>query len=162
MPDKGLYSFAVKTIDGQDRPIADYRGKVLLIVNVASYCGYTPQYEGLEKIYKKYKSKGLRILAFPANEFAKEEPGTDPEIKEFCRSNYHVSFDLFSKIVAKGKPIHPLYQYLTTQTDFKGEIRWNFDKFLADRKGDVAARFEPATEPDDPQLTGKIEELLGS
>lgn len=159
-PEK-LYSFKMKTIDGQERPLSDYKGQVLLIVNVASQCGFTPQYEGLEALFGKYKDKGLRILAFPANEFGRQEPGTDAEIKEFCRLNYGVSFDLFSKIVVKGAGQHPLYAYLTKDSPFPGDIGWNFSKFLVDRNGKVAGRFDPPVDPLSRNLVKAIEALLG-
>ena len=126
--------------------LASYKGKVLLIVNTASQCGLTPQYKDLEAMYEKYKDQGFEILAFPANEFGKQEPGTNEEIKEFCSTKYKVSFPLFSKIVVKGKGIDPLFEFLTsdaTNPKFAGEIKWNFNKFLVNRKGEVIARFEP-------------------
>ena len=138
-------------------------GKVLLIVNTASQCGLTPQYKGLEEIYQKYKDQGFEVLAFPANEFGSQEPGTDVQIKEFCSTKYKVSFPLFSKIVVKGKGIHPLYEYLTSEkTDpkFAGPIGWNFAKFLVNRKGEVIARFEPGTKPESADVTGAIEKAL--
>jgi glutathione peroxidase len=137
---------------------------VLLIVNTASQCGFTPQYEGMESIYEKYKGQGFKVLAFPANEFGHQEPGSDAEIKSFCSSNYHVTFPLFSKIVVKGKGIHPLYHFLTSpETDpkFSGPIPWNFSKFLVNRKGEVIARFQPDDEPESPKVTQAIETALG-
>lgn len=153
----------VKDIDGKEVDLSTYKGDVLLIVNVASKCGNTPQYKPMEEIYKKYKDKGFEILAFPANEFGKQEPGTDAEIKEFCTSNYNVTFPVFSKIVVKGQGINPVYKFLTSkQTDpkFAGDIGWNFAKFLVNRKGEVIARFEPKTQPDSPEITGAIEKAL--
>lgn len=151
----------VKTIDGDDVNLAsEYKGKVLLIVNTASKCGYTPQYEGLEKVYRKYKDKGFAVLAFPANEFGKQEPGTNPQIKEFCTSNYDVSFPLFSKIVVKGEGIHPLYKQLTTAEGYSGDIPWNFAKFLIGKDGQIAARFKPGDAPESQTVTAAIEKAL--
>lgn len=157
-----VLSHTVKDIDGKDVNLADYKGKVVLIVNTASKCGLTSQYETLEEIYKKYKDKGLVVLAFPANEFGQQEPGTNPEIKEFCKNRFSVSFPLFSKIVVKGKDIHPLYKQLTTAEGFKGEIGWNFAKFLLNRNGEVIARFAPDVTPDDEKITEAIEKALAS
>jgi glutathione peroxidase len=158
-----VLDFTVKDIDGKDVSLAKYQGKVLLIVNTASQCGYTPQYKELQEIYQKYKDQGLEILAFPANEFGAQEPGSDEQIKQFCTTRYKVSFPLFSKIVVKGKGIHPLYDYLTSEaTDpgHAGPIPWNFAKFLVNRKGDVIARFEPGVKPDAPELTAVVEKAL--
>ena len=160
MAPTGFYQFTMKTIDGKEKPLAEYKGKVLLVVNVASMCGNTPQYKSLESMYEKYKDKGLVVLGFPANEFGKQEPGKDEEIKKFCDTNYHVTFDMFSKIVVKGEGINPLYKYLTTETPFKGDIGWNFAKFLVDRDGNVVARYEPKLDPLTPQVVDKVEELL--
>ena len=153
----------MKDIDGKDVPLAKFQGKVLLIVNTASQCGYTPQYKGLQEIYQKYKDQGFEILAFPANEFGAQEPGTDDQIKQFCSSNYKVGFPLFSKIVVKGKSIHPLYEFLTSEaTDPKhaGPIPWNFAKFLVNRKGEVVSRFQPGVKPESPELDSAIEKAL--
>ena len=158
-----VLNIQVKDIDGQDVNLSRYKGKVLLIVNTASQCGYTPQYQGLEDLYEKYKAKGLEVLAFPANEFGRQEPGTNAEIKSFCKTRYDVSFPLFSKIVVKGEGIHPLYQLLTSpESDpkFAGEIPWNFTKFLVDRQGRVIARFAPDDEPESPKVTQAIEAAL--
>ncbi len=155
-----IYEFTMKTIDGVDRSLSVYKGKVLLVVNVASQCGYTPQYEDLEATYRKYAEKGLMVLGFPANNFGAQEPGSDAEIKEFCKLNYDVTFDLFSKISVKGEGQHPLYRYLTQETPFKGEVRWNFQKYLVDRKGNVAAMFPTRVKPSDREVVQKIEELL--
>ena len=153
----------VKNIDGKEVKLADaYKGKVLLIVNTASKCGLTPQYEGLEKVYKKYHSKGFEVLAFPANEFGKQEPGTDSQIKEFCKSNYEVSFPLFSKIVVKGEGIHPLYKELTSSEGYKGDIAWNFAKFLVGKNGEIVARFEPRESPESEKVTAAIEKALAN
>jgi glutathione peroxidase len=155
-----LYSFSVKTIDGEDRSLSAYKGKVLLIVNVASKCGYTRQYEGLEKLYEQYKDQGLMVLGFPANNFLWQEPGSDAEIKEFCSATYGVSFDMFSKISVKGSDQHPLYAYLTEESPEKGSVKWNFQKYLVDRTGRVVAKYAPATEPLDKELVQKVEVLL--
>ena len=150
----------MKNIDGKDVALSDYGGKVLLIVNTASKCGYTPQYGPLEELYNRYRDRGLRILAFPANNFGAQEPGTDKEIKEFCTSTYDVTFDLFSKISVKGEDMHPLYAWLTKDSPFPGEIRWNFTKFLVDAGGHVVARFETKTDPLADTVIEQIEELL--
>lgn len=156
-------SFTMKDIKGKEVQLADYKGKVVLMVNVASKCGLTPQYEQLQGIYEKYKAKGLVVMGFPANEFGKQEPGTNEEILEFCTTNYSVSFPMFSKIVVKGEGIHDLYKFLTeesTNRGFAGEIKWNFTKFLIDRNGEVVARFEPKTKPDNPEVIAAIERAL--
>jgi glutathione peroxidase len=158
--DSKIYTFTMKDIDGKELSLAHYKGKVLLVVNVASQCGNTPQYKPLEETYQKYHAKGFEILGFPANEFGHQEPGSDKEIKDFCDLNYHVTFPMFSKIVVKGDGINPLYQYLTTETDFKGEIGWNFAKFLVDRQGHVIARYSPKTQPEDKQVIADIEKAL--
>ena len=155
-----IYSFEMKSIDGKPVSLSAYKGNVLLIVNVASLCGFTPQYDALETLYQRYKDKGLKILAFPANNFGEQEPGGDGEIKAFCRTKFSVSFDLFSKISVKSADIHPLYQFLTRESGLPGEIPWNFSKFLLDREGKVVARYGPSTEPLSKTLTNKIEELL--
>jgi glutathione peroxidase len=158
-----VLDFHVKDIDGKDVELAKYKGKVLLVVNTASRCGLTPQYKELETLYENNKDKGFEILAFPANEFGKQEPGSNEDIKEFCSSKYNVTFPLFSKIVVKGKGIDPLYDYLTskeTNPKFAGEIKWNFNKFLVNKKGEVIARFEPKVQPSSKEVTSKIEEAL--
>ena len=176
----------IKTIKGQDSSLAAYKGKVLLIVNVASKCGLTPQYEGLERIYKKYKAQGFEVLGFPANNFMGQEPGTNAEIVEFCKSSYDVSFPLFQKISVKGDNQHPLYAALThssvavqgsSEASFvkkmafrilgginkkATDISWNFEKFLVDRSGKVVARFSPTVKPEEAALTAAIEKLLKS
>jgi glutathione peroxidase len=157
--------FAVKDIDGKDVNLSDYRGKVVLIVNVASKCGYTPQYEGLEALYTSYSDRGFVIIGFPANNFKSQEPGTDAEIKAFCTSKYSVTFPMMSKISVKGDDKHPLYKFLTedpTAGDFKGDIGWNFTKFLVDRNGNVMARFATKTKPSDPSLVAAVEEALNA
>ena len=158
--DTSVYNFRMKTIDGKDKSLSDYKGDVLLIVNVASFCGNTPQYKNLESLYESYKDKGFKILAFPANNFGAQEPGTNDEIKTFCDNTYHVTFDLFSKISVKGDDQHPLYHYLTTGTDFKGDIGWNFAKFLVDRHGKVVARYAPKKIPTDDDVVSMIKELI--
>lgn len=157
-----IYSFTMKTIDGKDKPLSDYKGRVLVVVNTASLCGFTPQYDSLQALYEKYKDQGLRVLAFPANEFGKQEPGSDSEIQEFCRTRYSVGFDLFSKIVVKGEGIHPLYRFLTQSSGHNGEISWNFTKFLVSKDGTVAARFDPTVDPVSAKFEAKVSELLGA
>ncbi len=157
---KSIYDFTMKTIDGEDRPLSMYKGKVLLIVNVASKCGYTPQYEGLQGLYEKYRSRGLMILGFPSNNFMHQEPGSDAEIKEFCSTTYGVTFDMFSKIEVKGSDQHPLYQFITSQPSVEGPVKWNFQKYLVSRKGEFRAKFPSKTEPFDSELTGIVEQLL--
>jgi len=160
-----IYDFEMKDIDGNQVPLSQFKDKVILIVNVASKCGNTPQYQGLQEIYSKYKEKGFVILGFPANNFRQQEPGTDAEIKEFCTVNYGVQFPMFSKISVLGEDIHPLYRFLTsTETDpkFAGDIRWNFDKFLVDKHGTIINRFHPKIKPQDPELITAIETALSS
>ena len=160
---KSVLDFKVKDIDGKDVDLSKFKGDVLLIVNTASKCGYTPQYEGLESLYEKNKDKGFQVLAFPANEFGKQEPGTNDEIKTFCKSKYSVKFPMFAKIVVKGDGIHPVYQFLTSkETDpkFAGEIPWNFTKFLVNRKGEVVARFSPKDEPDSPKVVEAVQAAI--
>jgi glutathione peroxidase len=158
-----VLDFQVQNIEHKPVDLSRYKGEVLLIVNTASQCGFTPQYEGMEAVYEKYKSRGFEVLAFPANEFGQQEPGTDAEIKSFCSTKYNVTFPLFAKIVVKGEAIHPLYRFLTspeTNPKFAGAISWNFAKFLVNRKGEVIARFEPDEEPESAKLTGAIEAAL--
>lgn len=160
---QSVLDFTVKSNDGQDVDLSNYKGDVLLIVNTASQCGYTPQYEGLQDLYEKYKDRGLKVLAFPANEFGGQEPGSDAEIRAFCTNRYNVTFPLFSKIVVKGEGQHPLYRFLTskeTNGEFGGEIPWNFTKFLVDREGRVIARFAPKDAPESPQVVSAIEKAL--
>src|SRR6202050_185479 len=158
----GIYSFTLNSIDGKPAPLADYKGKVVLIVNVASQCGYTPQYTALEAIYEKYKDQGFVILGFPANNFGAQEPGTNEEIKTFCTRKFSVTFPMYSKISVKGADQAPLYTYLTkeTGTGIAGDIKWNFTKFLVDREGKVIQRFEPAVTPDSKEVTAAIEKQL--
>jgi glutathione peroxidase len=155
-----LYSFTMKTIDGNDKKLSDYKGKVLMIVNVASKCGHTPQYKGLEALYEKYKDQGFMILGFPANNFFSQEPGTNEEIKTFCSLNYGVTFDMFSKISVKGDDQHPLYHYLTEESPVPGAVKWNFQKYLVDRKGNVVDKFSPGTEPTEKEVIAEIEKLV--
>ena len=160
-----VLDFKMKDIDGNDVKLKKYKGNVLLVVNVASKCGYTPQYEGLQATYAKYKDKGFYVLGFPANNFGGQEPGTATEIKEFCASKYHVTFPMFAKISVKGDDQDPLYSFLTskeTNPDFAGDIKWNFSKFLVDRGGKVVARFEPKDKPDSLEVTAAIEKYLAA
>jgi glutathione peroxidase len=178
---KALYEIPVKTIDGQETNLGEYKDKVLLVVNVASKCGLTPQYEGLQKLYSQYHDKGLEILGFPANNFMGQEPGTEEEIKDFCDTNFNVQFPLFSKISVKGDDQNPLYKYLTEtkpETDvndgvfeekLKGygsvrsapnEVLWNFEKFLIGKNGEIVARFAPDVTAEDARLVEKVKEEL--
>ena len=178
-----LATIPLRRIDGTPTTLADFQGKVLLIVNVASKCGLTPQYDALEKLYETYRDRGLEILGFPANEFGAQEPGTNAEIQEFCRLNFGVQFPMFEKIVVKGEGIHPLYQALTQavpKADDLGDdtfakklagygithenprdIMWNFEKFLVNRRGEVVGRYAPSVTPDHPELVKAIEAQLG-
>lgn len=161
--EKGMYEFTMKDIDGNDVSLEKYKGSVVMLVNVASRCGLTPQYEGLQAIYDKYKDRGFTVLGFPANNFMGQEPGTEAEIKEFCSLNYNVGFPMFSKISVKGTDQHPLYRFLThpeTNPGFDGDITWNFEKFLADRDGKIIARFSPRTVPTDAEVIEKLEAAL--
>jgi glutathione peroxidase len=158
-----VLNFKMKSLTGKDVDLSKYKGKVVLMVNVASQCGLTPQYEGLEDLHEKYADKGLAILGFPANEFGKQEPGTDAEISEFCKENYGVKFDMFSKVVVKGEGQCPLYKFLTSQeTDpkYPGDIKWNFEKFLISRDGQIVKRFEPKVTPESPEVVTAIEAEL--
>lgn len=147
---QSIYDFKVKTIEGKETTLETYKGKVMLIVNVASKCGYTPQYEGLEVLYKKYKEKGFVVLGFPCNQFASQEPGSEEQIQNFCHVNFGVTFPLFAKIKVNGEQTHPLYRYLKSQQPgFLGSesIKWNFTKFLVDKEGKVIERFGSSTKP---------------
>jgi len=178
---KNIYDFSLNKIDGTKSSLSEYKGKVLLIVNVASKCGLTKQYDGLEKIFEKYQEKGFFVLGFPANEFLSQEPGTNEEIQEFCRTKFGVKFPMYEKIVVKGKGQHPLYEYLTTEkkdatlkpngTLFERllsknllgsahDIKWNFEKFLISRSGKILERFSPELDPTDPLITKAIEKAL--
>ncbi len=161
-PAPTIYNFTMKTIDGKDQTLADFKGKAVLIVNTASLCGHTPQYRSLETLYKQYKDQGFVVLAFPENNFKNQEPGTDEEIKKFCDLNYHVTFPIFSKISVKGDDIAPLYQYLTTQSGFNGPITWNFNKFLINPQGQVVARFDSKIDPLDSQVVEEIRKALST
>lgn len=155
-----VYDFTMNDIDGKPTPLNKYRGKVLLLVNTASKCGNTPQYSDLEAIYEKYQDRGLEVLAFPANNFGQQEPGTNQEIKGFCLTKYSVTFPLFSKISVKGDDKHPLYRYLTEQSPFPGEVEWNFQKYLVDRSGKVIARYHHRTKPLSDEIVKEIETAL--
>lgn len=178
-----LQTIPLKTIDGKDASLGDYAGKVALVVNVASKCGLTPQYDGLEKLYEAYRDQGLVVLGFPANDFSGQEPGANDEIADFCRTNFSVRFPMFEKITVAGPNKHPLYQALTTTAppvtgdaesfrerlrgygmtpNAEPEVLWNFEKFLIDKDGAVAARFAPTTAPDDAALVGAIETALAA
>lgn len=177
-----IYDFSVKKIDGTSVELQEFKDRVLLVVNVASKCGLTPKYEGLEKLHKEYQDKGLVVLGFPANEFLAQEPGTNTEIQEFCRMNYGVEFPLFEKIVVKGEGQHPLYKFLTTQkpeatvkpggtlldrlgskgllSGTTNDIKWNFEKFLINKKGQVVGRYSPELDPLDPLILEAIKKEL--
>ncbi len=162
-PNKGIYSFTLDNIEGQPVRLSQYRGKVLMLVNVASKCGYTPQYAGLESLYKKYQGRGLVVVGIPANNFASQEPGTNAEIKRFCSNRHNVSIPMMSKVSVLGPDQNPLYTYLTDRSinpQIGGDIQWNFTKFLFNRNGRPVARFEPAVTPDSPQITAAIESAL--
>ena len=159
---QSVLDFTLKSIDGREQPLSAYRGKVLLLVNVASRCGLTPQYQGLEEIYEKYRGQGFEVLGFPANDFAGQEPGTDAEIQQFCSTRYQVSFPLFSKISVKGAGQHPLYRFLTRDTAFPGDVEWNFGKFLVGRDGAVIARFNPQVAPAAGEVVSAIEGALAA
>jgi glutathione peroxidase len=159
-----VYDFTMKSIDGQPVSLKTYSGKVVLLVNVASRCGFTPQYAGLEALYEKYKDRGLVIVGIPANNFGSQEPGTNEEIKKFCSSKYNVSFPMMAKVSVLGDDKTPLYQFLTDKSQdpqFGGDIKWNFTKFLVDRKGNLVARFEPNVTPDSPEVQAAVESALG-
>jgi glutathione peroxidase len=157
---KNILDLSVKTMDGSEIKLSDYKGKVLMIVNVASKCGYTSQYEGLETIYKKYKDKGFEILAFPCNDFGGQEPGTNEEIMTFCESKYNVTFKLFDKIKVLGENKSSLYERLTENSDPSGDIDWNFEKFIIDKNGDISGRYRSKVKPDSDEIIKMIEEKL--
>ncbi|MGA2612677.1 MAG: glutathione peroxidase [Spirochaetia bacterium] len=160
-----IYDFVMKDTGGVEVPLSRFKGKVLLFVNVASKCGFTPQYEGLQSLYDRYREKGFEILGFPANDFLWQEPGTDQEILQFCSTKYGVSFPLFSKITVKGRNIHPLYRFLTekeTNPDFSGKITWNFNKFLIDRVGRIVNRFDSKVEPLDQRMIEAVEAAVNA
>lgn len=157
-----VYDFTLNDIDGKPVSLSQFRGKVLLLINTASFCGNTPQYTDLEKMYEQYQEKGFEILAFPANNFGQQEPGTNAEIKTFCYTKYSLSFPLFSKISVKGDDKHPLYRYLTEQSPFPGEVEWNFQKYLVDRSGKVVARYPHRTKPLAPEIVQDVERVLAA
>jgi glutathione peroxidase len=159
-PVPAALNFTMKSLSGEDVSLTQYQGKVILMVNTASKCGYPPQYEGLEAIYNRYKDKGFVILGFPANNFAQQEPGTDKDIAEFCKANYGVSFPMFSKISVLNPDKAPLYKYLTTTAKPAGEVKWNFEKFLIGRDGQIVARYISAIEPQSDAITQAIEKEL--
>jgi len=161
--DKPLYGFELNDIEGNPVKLGNFSGDVLLLVNVASKCGYTKQYAGLQALYEKYKDQGLVVMGFPANDFGAQEPGTNEEIQTFCTTNFGVTFPMFAKITVKGDGIAPLYEFLTssaTNPDFAGDIQWNFTKFLVDRKGNVVGRYASKVEPLSDELTADIEKAL--
>jgi glutathione peroxidase len=163
--DKTVYDFTLNSIDGQPTALSTFKGKVVLLVNVASRCGYTPQYAGLEALYEKYKDRGFVIVGIPANNFGAQEPGTNEEIKTFCTAKYHVTFPMMAKVSVKGADITPLYAFLTDKSanpGTGGEIGWNFTKFLVGPDGKVVARFDSKVEPDSKALTSAVEKALAS
>jgi glutathione peroxidase len=158
-----VYDFTMDSIDRKPMPLSDFKGKVILLVNVASRCGYTPQYTGLEALYEKYKDRGFVIIGVPANNFGGQEPGTNEEIKTFCKSKYSVTFPMMAKVSVKGADTTPLYQFLTapeTDSKFAGEIKWNFTKFLVGKDGTILNRFESKVTPDDPHVIAAVEQAL--
>ncbi|MBI1814813.1 MAG: glutathione peroxidase [Deltaproteobacteria bacterium] len=158
-----LYDFTATTIDGDKRSLRDYAGKAVLVVNVASQCGLTPHYAGLQELHKNYGDRGLVVLGFPCNQFGNQEPGTEKEVKTFCETKFGVTFPMFAKIDVNGDTRHPLYAFLTeqpTQPDGAGDIQWNFAKFLIDRSGKVAARFAPTAKPVSDEIVSAIEKIL--
>ena len=163
MSERLIYDFTMNDIDDNPVTLEKFRNKVLLIVNVASKCGFTPQYEGLQELYQEFKEDGFSVLGFPANNFLSQEPGTNSEIKQFCSAKYNISFPVFSKISVKGNDISPLYTFLTekdTNPGFSGTIKWNFTKFLVDRAGNIVDRFAPMTRPDSKKVKKRIGQLL--
>lgn len=153
-----VYDFTMNTIDGKPVALSQFKGKVVMFVNVASKCGYTPQYTGLEALYEKFKDQGFVIVGVPANNFGQQEPGTDSEIKQFCSRTYNVTFPMMSKVSVKGTDINPLYAYLTRTKG--GDVKWNFTKFLVGKDGQILERFEPAVKPDSAEMTSAIEKAL--
>ena len=162
--DEGLYGISVTTLDGRGTSLAEYRGKAMLIVNVASRCGFTPQYAGLQALFERYRDRGLVVLGFPSNDFLRQEPGANEEIRQFCTLNYGVTFPMYAKLSVKGKDQHPLYAFLTgkdTNPEYSGRITWNFNKFLVGRDGRVVARFGSRVKPESPKVSQAIEAALG-
>ena len=157
---RSIYDFTMNDIDGKPVTLSQFRGKTLLLVNTASFCGNTPQYADLQAIYDRYRSKGFEILAFPANNFGQQEPGTNEEIKGFCFTKYSLTFPLFSKISVKGGDKHPLYRYLTEESPFPGEVEWNFQKYLVDSNGTVVGRYHHRTKPTSDEIVSDIEHTL--
>jgi glutathione peroxidase len=157
-----IYDFTMNDIDGKPVPLSQFRGKTVLLVNTASFCGNTPQYSDLQTMYERYQSKGFEILAFPANNFGQQEPGTNEEIKGFCFTKYSLTFPLFSKISVKGSDKHPLYRYLTEESPFPGEVEWNFQKYLVDSKGTVVGRYHHRTKPTSDEIVRDIEDTLAA
>lgn len=158
-----VYDYTLNSIDGKSTPLSQFKGKVVMLVNVASRCGFTPQYEGLEALYKKYADQGFVIVGIPANNFGGQEPGTNAEIKTFCKSKYSVTFPMMAKVSVKGTDQTPLYQFLTgepTDPQFAGDINWNFTKFLINKDGKIVDRFEPKVTPEDPQVISAVEKQL--
>jgi glutathione peroxidase len=158
-----LHDFTLRTIDGDEKQLSDYEGKAVLLVNVASKCGLTPQYDGLQRLHEEYSGRGLAVLGIPCNQFAGQEPGSEAEIKEFCSTQYKVEFPLFSKIEVNGDGADPLYAWLTSQDvapEGAGDVKWNFGKFLVGKDGELAGRFEPSTEPQSEDLLSAIDALL--
>lgn len=158
-----LLDLEARRLGGDVESLNQYRGQVLLVVNTASRCGYTPQYAGLEALYERYREKGFSVLGFPSNDFGNQEPGSDSEIGAFCKKNYGVSFPMFSKVKVNGKDAHPVYALLTSQpAPVGGPVKWNFEKYLVDRQGNVVARFPSSVSPEDAKLAQEIERLLGA
>jgi glutathione peroxidase len=159
-----IYDFTMKTIDGKEQSLGEYRGQALLVVNVASQCGLTPQYQALQALHAEYAPRGFTVLGFPCNQFAGQEPGRDADVKAFCSTRYGVTFPMFSKVEVNGGGRAPLYAWLTgqpTRPDGAGDIKWNFAKFVVDRTGQVTARFEPKTAPDAPEVKRAVESAVG-
>ena len=155
-----IFGFTLNDIDGKPIQLSQFRGKTLLLVNTASFCGNTPQYADLQTMYERYRSKGFEILAFPANNFGQQEPGTNEDIKGFCLTKYSLTFPLFSKISVKGSDKHPLYRYLTEESPFPGEVEWNFQKYLIDPNGTVIARYHHRTKPTSEEIVRDLERTL--
>ena len=162
MVEKSIYDFVAKSIDGKDAPLSEYRGKVMLIANTASKCGFTPQYADLEKLYTTYKDRGVVVLGFPSNDFLGQEPGTNQDIKIFCQRNYGVTFPLFEKATVTGSDKQPIFKYLTEQAnpELSGGVRWNFEKFLIDRDGELVDRWRSLSKPMSSKITDKIDKLI--